>query len=91
MTSLTTSNILLPTMIKIHIAKIHGVLFSDEADSITVPGTEGELTILPNHMQLATNLKEGRLVVKRGGEEVFTHDVEHGVLEVTATTATVLL
>lgn len=75
----------------IHIAKINGVLWDGEADAITAPGTEGELTVLHDHMPLVTNLKEGRLVVKKGGEEVFVHEVDHGVLEVTGESVTVLL
>ena len=78
-------------MIQVHIAKINGVLFSGEADALSVPGTEGMLTVLPHHMRLATNLKAGRITVKRGGEEVFTYDITHGVLEVSNRTATVLL
>ena len=75
----------------IHIAKVNGILFSGEADSLTAPGTGGELTILTHHVPLVTTLKEGRLTVKRAGGEVFTHDVERGILEVTTTSATVLL
>jgi len=78
-------------MFAIHIAKTNGVLFSGEADSITAPGVEGELTALPHHVPLVTNLQKGRLIVKKGDEEVFVHDVEKGVLEVTPEGATVLL
>ena len=78
-------------MLNVHIAKINGVLFSGEADAVTVPGTEGMLTVLPHHMRLATNLKAGRITVKKGGEAIFTHDITHGVLEVSNQTATVLL
>jgi F-type H+-transporting ATPase subunit epsilon len=76
---------------QIHIAKVNGILWSGEAESVTVPGIEGELTALPHHVPLVTNLKPGRLIVKQNGEEVFTHDVERGVFEVTAESATVLL
>jgi len=76
---------------QVYIARTNGILFSGEADSLTAPGSEGELTVLEHHVPLVTNLKPGRLVVKRGGEEVFVHDVARGVLEVTPESATVLL
>lgn len=75
----------------VHIAKINGVLFSSEADSLTAPVSEGEVTILPHHTPLAGILRPGTLVVKKAGEVVFKHDVERGVLEVTPESATVLL
>ena len=76
----------------IHIAKTNGVLWSGEADSLTAPGSEGEMTILAHHVPLATTLKPGVLVVKKSGAEVFTYTLERGgVLEVTTTSATVLL
>jgi len=76
---------------KIHIAHVNGVLYSDEADSVSVPGSEGRLTVLQEHMPFVTTLTSGHLVVKKGGKEVFTHEVNSGILEVTGKTATVLL
>jgi F-type H+-transporting ATPase subunit epsilon len=75
----------------VHIAKTNGVLFSGEADALTAPGSEGEVTILPHHMQLATVLRRGTLIVKKGGVVIFEHDIENGILEVTPESATVLL
>lgn len=75
----------------VHIAKTNGVLFSGEADSLTAPGSEGEMTILPHHTQLASILRPGHLTVKKGGTVIFEHDIERGVLEVTRESATVLL
>jgi F0F1-type ATP synthase epsilon subunit len=75
----------------VHIAKVNGVLFSAEADSLTAPASEGEVTILSHHTQFASVLRPGKLTVKKGGVVVFEHDVERGVLEVTPESATVLL
>lgn len=77
-------------MLKVHIAKVNGILYHGQADSLTAPGTMGEMTILPHHVPLVTTLRPGRITVKKdGGEEHF--DVEHGILEVTKESATVLL
>ncbi len=77
--------------LSIHIAKINGVLYSGEADSITAPGSEGVVTILPHHVPLVTALRPGRVIVKKGGDEIFVEDVQNGILEVTSDSATILL
>jgi F-type H+-transporting ATPase subunit epsilon len=47
------------------------VVFSEEGiDSVTLPGSEGELTILPSHAPLMTALQPGPLLFRRGSEEV---------------------
>jgi F-type H+-transporting ATPase subunit epsilon len=75
---------------RIHIAKVNEVLWSGEAVSVTLPGSEGELTILPNHSPLATELKSGRITVRTvEGEKIF--DIDGGVLEVDKKGVTVLL
>lgn len=76
---------------QVFIVKVNGIFWSGTASSITAPGAEGQLTILPNHVPLVTALTAGRLVVKKDGKEVFTQTVEDGVLEVTGKSVTVLL
>ncbi|MDZ4226250.1 MAG: hypothetical protein U1C66_02055 [Patescibacteria group bacterium] len=73
------------------IAKVDENLFDGEAHSVTLPGAEGELTVLPRHMPLITNLVEGQIVVrpKEGEHKVFK--IESGVLEVRRDGATVIL
>ncbi len=75
----------------IHIAKTDGILWSGEADALVAPATEGEVTILKGHVPLATILRAGNLSVRTKDRELFTCAIERGVLEVTATSATVLL
>ncbi len=40
-----------------------------EADIIVVPGTEGEMGILPHHAPVLTTLGFGELVIRKGGRE----------------------
>jgi F-type H+-transporting ATPase subunit epsilon len=42
-------------------------LLSEQADSVTVPGLEGELGILPGHTPLISALKTGVLSYTQGG------------------------
>jgi F-type H+-transporting ATPase subunit epsilon len=39
------------------------VLFSGEVDAVILPGSEGEMTVLPGHAPVMTALKTGFLVV----------------------------
>lgn len=78
-------------MLKVHIAKVNGILYHGEADSLTAPGADGELTVLPNHIPLVTTLKSGRITVKKNGVDPEVFEVDHGILEVTKEAATVLL
>lgn len=75
---------------QVTIARVHENLFSGEADSLTIPTTEGEVTILPNHEPLVTTLKPGTAVVSLEGEKK-EFDVVDGVLEVSSNQATVIL
>ena len=75
------------------IAKVDEVLFDGEAESLTAPGTEGELTALGHHMPLITTLNAGVLVVRAasltGGELLIP--IESGILEARPDGATVIL
>ncbi len=75
---------------QVTVARVHDNLFAGEAISITVPTTDGQLTILPKHEALVSTLHPGKLTVRTAaGEQEF--DVESGVLEVSNNQVTVLL
>lgn len=64
-------------------------LFEGPADIVVVPGTEGEMGILPNHTPLLTTLELGVVRVRHGGqEEIFT--IAGGVMEVRPEVVTIL-
>src|SRR6266550_4827515 len=42
---------------------------SDEVASVQLPGSEGELGVLPHHAPLVSNLGVGELRIRRGGQE----------------------
>ena len=74
------------------IAKVDEVLFEGEAHSMTVPGAEGEMTVLGHHEPLISTLKPGTIVV-RVSEQTAPREfaIDGGVLEVRADGATVIL
>ena len=41
------------------------LLFSGEVDQVIVPGTEGEMTVLPGHAPLLSTLRPGVVVVQK--------------------------
>jgi F-type H+-transporting ATPase subunit epsilon len=43
--------------------------YSDEVDSVQIPGSEGELGILPHHAPLVATLGIGELTIRKGGSE----------------------
>jgi F-type H+-transporting ATPase subunit epsilon len=45
------------------------LVFSEEVDAVTLPGSEGELGVLPHHAPLVSTLGIGELLIRRGGEE----------------------
>lgn len=64
-------------------------IFSGEVDSVVLPGSDGELGILPNHVPLVTTLKPGELVYAQGGKtEYFA--VGTGFVEVTGGRVSIL-
>lgn len=67
---------------KLTISKIDKVLFSGEADSVTVPGSGGELTILAHHMPIITTLVAGKITVKKGEGNPEEFTIDSGFLEV---------
>jgi F-type H+-transporting ATPase subunit epsilon len=65
------------------------LIYEGDADVVVLPGTEGEMGILPNHAPLLTTLAFGLIRVRyQGGEEVFT--VAGGIVEVQPSIVTVL-
>jgi F-type H+-transporting ATPase subunit epsilon len=73
------------------IAKVDQTLFEGEAHSLTVPGVEGEMTVLGHHEPLVTTLKPGTVTVRVRGEADQAFTIEGGVLEVRSDGATVIL
>jgi len=77
---------------KIVIAKVDEVLFEGEAYSLTVPGADGEMTVLGHHMPLITTLKAGIARVRLSpNAEPRTFSISGGMLEVRSDGATVIL
>lgn len=67
--------------IMLDIVTAERVVYSEEVEIVVAPGIEGELGILPQHAPLMTTLKEGELMVRKDGEELYMA-ISGGFLEV---------
>lgn len=45
-------------------------VYREEVEQVRVPTTTGEITILPHHIPLVSQISPGELIVKKGGETV---------------------
>jgi F-type H+-transporting ATPase subunit epsilon len=76
--------------LKLTIATPEKKLFEGEADSVSVPGQEGQLTILAGHAPLLSSLSTGKIkVMTTSGEEAF--EANGGLIEVNETGATIFV
>jgi len=73
------------------IAQVNEPLFEGPATFVTVPGVEGEMTILPEHTALVSPLKKGVITVQKEDGEEFFEVKKGGTLEVSNNQVTVLL
>lgn len=73
------------------VASVTERFFDGEAQSATLPGARGEMTILAHHEPLITTLREGIITVRSesGAEQKFP--VTGGVIECSNNRAVVLL
>ena len=55
--------------IQLEIVTPERLAFSDEVDSVVVPGADGEIGVLPHHAPLVSTLGAGELRLRKGGQE----------------------
>ena len=76
-------------MLHLEIVTPEQKIYSDDVDSVVIPGVEGELGVLPEHVPLMTQLLPGELRVLKGGEELCLA-VGEGFVEIGPDKVTVL-
>jgi len=75
--------------LRLEIVTPDGVVYSEDVEMVTLPGVEGEMGILPQHVGLMTQMETGEMIVLRGGRELFMA-VGEGLVEVTAQRVVIL-
>ena len=76
-------------MLRLEIVTPEAKTYSDDVDSVVIPGIDGELGVLPLHAPLMTLLEPGELRVLKGGQELRLA-VGEGFVEITPEKVAVL-
>ena len=63
--------------------------YSEDVEMVTLPGSEGELGVYPNHVPVLTTLNPGELRVVKDGRQSFLA-IGEGFVEITGTSVSVL-
>jgi len=75
---------------ELNVVTPQGQAFVGPADSVVLPGTEGEFQVLPHHERFLTALRPGEVVVRRGNDTVRA-TISDGFAEVRGESVTVLV
>src|SRR5256714_2239935 len=75
--------------LKLEIVTPEKTAYSEDVEMVTLPGSEGELGVYPNHVPLLTTIHPGELRVLKGGRETFLA-IGEGFVEITGSTVSVL-
>lgn len=65
------------------------VVYKEEVEEVILPTTVGQITILPNHISLFTQIVPGEIVIRKGGKEQYMA-VTGGFLEVSSNNVSIL-
>ena len=75
--------------LKLEIVTPESKIYSEDVEMVTLPGSEGEAGIYPNHVPLMTKVQAGEIVVSRdGNEEILA--IGEGFAEVTGAHVAIL-
>lgn len=67
--------------LKLEIVTPDAVIFSEQVEMVTLPGVEGQMGVLPQHVRLITQMVPGELTVHKEGQDKFLA-VGEGLVEV---------
>jgi F-type H+-transporting ATPase subunit epsilon len=78
-------------LLKLIISRVDGPVLDGEVISVSVPGVDGDMTILANHEALISPLKKGVISVTKADNSTETFEIESGTLEISGNNATILI
>ena len=67
--------------LKLEIVTPDATVYSEPVEMVTLPGVEGQMGILPQHVRLITQMLPGELTVRKNGRDEFLA-VGEGLVEV---------
>jgi F-type H+-transporting ATPase subunit epsilon len=75
--------------LKLEIVTPVATVFSEDVEMVTLPGVEGEMGILPQHVPLMTQMIPGEMIVRKNGQDRFLA-VGEGFVEITGSQVSIL-
>jgi F-type H+-transporting ATPase subunit epsilon len=75
--------------LKLEIITPTSTVLSEDVEMVTLPGLEGEMGILPQHVPLMTQMVPGEMIVRQKGQDRFLA-VGEGFVEITGDQVTIL-
>jgi F-type H+-transporting ATPase subunit epsilon len=75
--------------LKLEIVTPEEKIYSEDVSMVTLPGTEGELGVYPNHVPVLTAIKPGELRIVKDGRET-AMAVGEGFVEIKADAVSIL-
>jgi F-type H+-transporting ATPase subunit epsilon len=75
--------------LKLEIVTPEGVTYSENVEMVTLPGSEGEMGIYPNHVPLMAQVAAGEVAARRNGRDEFLA-VGDGFVEITGARVAIL-
>ena len=77
--------------LNVNIASPSGEVFSGEAKSVQLPGSLGQMTILPNHAAILSTLNKGKISVTNEIDKVTDFEIDSGFIENSNDTLTIII
>ena len=75
--------------LKLEIVTPEAITYSQDVEFVILQGVEGQMTVLPEHIQLMTQLVPGEMIARRGGQDEFLA-VGEGIVKIAAYKVSVL-
>jgi F-type H+-transporting ATPase subunit epsilon len=75
--------------LKLEIVTPEAQTYSEDVDMVTLPSSNGELGIYPNHVPVLTQVVPGEITVRKGGRDFFLA-IGEGFAEITGNRVAVL-
>lgn len=61
----------MPSTLKLEIVTPEAVIYSENVEMVTLPGSEGELGVYPQHVPLMTQIVAGEITARKEGRDYF--------------------
>src|SRR5947209_8574291 len=73
----------MPATLKVEIVTPEAKTYSDDVEMVTLPASEGEMGVYPQHVPLVTQIVAGEVIVRKNGQDSFLA-VGDGFVEITS-------